>query len=160
MKHFIASILILITFAGCQNFSPRQKQEIDNRDGKINGQIDTMANSVKAELLKLQQNDEIHAQSIDRLQKGMVNMQSNYQNSGVQILSGPGGLIFSLVALLGGIAIALHYRKNSIMSEKASQILAQKIAERDDENLNEEIFKAAMYTDVEKKIYNLMKKKD
>ncbi len=119
---------MLVSFAGCQNFSPRQRQEIDNRDGKINGEIDTMANSVKAEILKLQQNDEIQNSTLDRVQKGMLNLQNNYQNNGVQILSGPGGLIFSLVALFTGCFVALHYRKNAQMSEKASTILAQKIA--------------------------------
>lgn len=155
MKHVI--ILIILLLSGCQNFSPRQRQEIDNRDGKINGQMDNLSNSLKLELLKLQQNDEIHAQSIDKIQKGMVNLQNNYQNNGVQILSGSGGLLFSFLTLISALALVLYYRKKTAQSDKASSILAEKILERDDVILKEEVFKAALYTDVEEKIYKLMK---
>lgn len=166
MKVFIGSILLLVLCftSGCgnlsprDNFSPRQQQELDNREGRINGELENMSNSMKAELLKLQQNDEIHDSTLDRFQKGMLNMQSNYENSGIQILSGPGGLIFALVALVAAFLMAWHYRKESQLSEKASEILAGKITEKNDPTLEEEVFKAAMFSDVEDKVYYLMMK--
>lgn len=155
MRYLLLILVLLLT--GCQNFSPRQRQEIDNRDGKINGQMDNLSNSVKAELLKLQQNDEIHNSQIDKIQKGMVNLQNNYQNNGVQILSGSGGLLFSFLTIISCLALTLFYRQKMNQSDKASSILAEKILEADDPFLKEEVFKAALYTDVENKIYKLMK---
>lgn len=168
MKRFTKStllVIILFAISGCgnlsprDNFSPNQKQDLDNREGKINGEIDTMSNSAKAEILKLQQNDEIQNSTLDKVQKGMLNLQSSNENSGVQILSGPGGLIFSIIALMAGVMMALHYRKEMKLSDKTSEILAEKIAEQNDTHLEEEVFKAAMFSDVEKKVYQLMMKK-
>jgi hypothetical protein len=167
VKYFIPSALLAILFStiGCgnlsprDNFSPKQQQDLDNREGKISGEIDNMSNSARAEILKLQQNDEIQNSTLDKVQKGMVNLQSNNENSGIQILSGPGGLIFSLVALMAVFIMALHYRKEMKLSEKTSEILAEKITEQNNLQLEDEVFKAAMFSDVEKRVYQLMMKK-
>ncbi len=163
----IAAILVgftLLLTSGCgnlsprDNFSPRLQQEIDNQNGRI-GEIDNISNGLKAELLKLQQNDEIQNSKLDRYQKGLLNMQSNFDNSGVAILSGPGGLVVGVFAIFASVMMAMYYRNNAVKSEKTSEILAEKIAERDDDELEEEVLKAAMYSDVEENVYNLMMKK-
>jgi len=159
----IAIALTLLLTSGCgnlsprDNFSPQQRQEIDNQNGRI-GEVENISNGLKAELLKLQQNDEILNSELDRVQKGMVNLQSNNENSGIQILSGSGGLMVAIVSVLAAIMLVMNYRKKAEQSEKTSDILAEKIAEKEDFDLEEEVFKAAMYTDVEANVYHAMHK--
>ena len=156
------TFMLLLT-SGCgnlsprDNFSPRQQQEIDNQNGKI-GEIESISNGLKAELLKLQQNDEILNSDLDRVQKGLVNLQSNYDVSGIQILSGSGGLMVAVVAIIAALIFVVNYRQKAKQSEKTSDILAEKIAERNDPQLEEEVYKAAMFTDVEASVYHAMKK--
>lgn len=154
------AIMLLLT-SGCgnlsprDNFSPQQRQEIDNQNGRI-GEVENISNGLKAELLKLQQNDEILNSELDRVQKGMVNLQSN--NSGVQILSGSGGLMVAVIAIIGAVMLVSSYRRKASQCEKTSEILAEKIVEKDDFELEEEVFKAAMYTDVEAEVYHAIEK--
>lgn len=159
MKQFlmIAAIVGMLILPGCGNLSPRQQQRINNQDGKI-GEIENMANSIKAEVGNLKTQNDIQNSQIGQMQQGMVNMQSRYENSGVQILSGPGGLIFSIVAILAATVIALHYRGVAKVQTKAAEIMAQTIASHDDEALNDRVFQAAMYTDAEETVLHLMKK--
>ena len=137
------------------NFSPQQRQEIDNQNGKI-GDVENISNGLKAEILKLQQNDEIQDSTLDRVQKGLLNLQSNFTNSGVAILSGSGGLLFGVFVVFASCVMVMYYRNTAKKSEKTSEILAEKIAEKDDKELEEEVFKAAMFSDVEADIYHLM----
>lgn len=160
----IAAILVagtLLLTSGCgnlsprDNFSPRQQQEIDNQNGRI-GDIESISNGMKAELLKLQQNDEIQNSNLEKVQKGLLNLQSNFANSGVAIFSGSGGLLFGVFVIFSSCVMVMYYRTNAKKSEKTSEILAEKIAEKQDEELEEEVFKAALYSDVEENVYHLM----
>lgn len=163
MKKII--MLIAVTcFAilpGCGNLSPRQEQKINNRDGKI-GEIETMANSVKAEVGKITANDEIQNSQLDKVQKGLANLQANIQNnnqnSGVQILSGSGGLMLVAMALIG-FMMSLYYRHHGKKAEKTANLLAERIVTQRDPILVDKVFQAAMYSDIEEHVLNLIKKK-
>lgn len=159
MKPFLLTALALVALfvSGCGNFSPRQQQEIDNQNGKI-GEIENLANSMKIELGNMKAQNDIQNSQLDRIQQGLVNMQSNFENSGIQILSGPGGLIISLVALLVVGVFMLHYRQMAKVQTKTAEILAQSIAAQSDPDLEENVFKAAMYTEAEESVLVLMRK--
>ena len=160
-KLFLAMIAtFLLVLSGCGNLSPRLDQEIDNANGRIDN-LDTITNGFKNEIGKMQNENEIQNSKIGQMQQGFANLQSNYENSGVQILSGPGGLIFSVVALVGVcgmMVIVFHYRGEASRKEKAADILAEKVAEMGDPALNDQIFQAALYTDVEEDVLKLMMK--
>lgn len=156
MKNFLFIILVLL-ISGCNNLSPRQEQKINNENGKI-GEIENMANSMKAEIGNLKSQNEIQNSKIGQIQQGMVNWQSKEENNGVQILSGSGGLVVSILAIIAATVIILHYRKIAIIQEKTSEILAQSIASRNDEDLNEQVFQMALYTDAEENILHIMNK--
>jgi hypothetical protein len=146
-----------IFISGCGNLSPRQQQDIDNQNGKI-GEIENLANSMKAEVGNLKTQNDIQDSEIGQMQQGLANWQSNYENSGVQIFSGPGGIMVALIGLLVVSTIAVHYRGASKKHEKTSEILAERIINRDDPQLEDEVFQAAMFTDVEENVLKVMKK--
>lgn len=153
----VFAMLGMMILPGCGNLSPRQEQRINNQDGKI-GEIESLANSMKIELGNLKTQNEIQNSKIGQMQQGMVNMQSSADNSGIQILSGPGGLIFSIIAVLAATTLALHYRGVAKVQQKTSEILAQTIAAHDDPQLEDNVFQAAMYTVAEESVLKLMKK--
>lgn len=153
----VFAMLGLMILPGCGNLSPRQEQRINNQDGKI-GEIENLANSMKIELGNLKTQNEIQNSKIGQMQQGMVNMQTSANNSGVQILSGPGGIIFSIIAVLAATTIAMHYRGVAKVQTKTAEILAQTIAAHDDPDLENNVFQAAMYTVAEESVLNLMKK--
>lgn len=158
MRYLLPLVAFCALFlSGCGNFSPRQQQEIDNQNGKI-GEIENMANSMKAEIGNLKQQNDIQNSQLDRMQQGMVNMQSNYDNSGVQILSGPGGLMVFIVTVLSLSIVAIYYRKSAKQNEKTANMLAEKIVEMDNPYLEDSVFRAAMYTDVEENVLRMMQK--
>jgi len=165
MKLFISlvALSIMLMLPGCgnlsprDNLSPRQQQEIDNQNGRIQ-EMENMANSMKLELGKLQSQSEIQNSQLEDIQQGLANFQSNNENSGVQILSGPGGLIVTFVGLLCVSIIALSYRSEAKKQEKVANILAERIVRQGDPYLEDQIFQAAMYTDVEEEVLKLVKK--
>lgn len=163
MKKFIMLIAVacFAILPGCGNLSPRQEQKINNQDGKI-GEIETLANSVKAEIGKVTANDEIQNSQLDKVQKGLANIQANVENhnenSGVQILSGSGGLMLVAIALVGWI-MSLYYRHHGQKAEKTANLLAERIVTQNDPMLVDKVFQAAMYSDVEEHVLHLIKKK-
>jgi hypothetical protein len=158
MKHFFLLLtLSCLMLTGCGNLSPRQQQQIDNQKGKI-GEIENLANSMKLELGKMQNQNDIQNSRLDRIQQGLLNLQSNNENSGVQILSGPGGLMFAFAALLVVGVFMLHYRTVAKVQTKTANILAQSIAEQGDPDLHERVFLTAAFTEAEESVLNLMKK--
>lgn len=165
MKTILATLLIgvLALFSGgCGNlspkFQPKNDQKIDNTDGKIRD-ISTEQNGMKNEILSLKQQAEIANSKLDRIQQGFANYQSNQTNSGLQILSGSGGLMVAVIAIIVG-GVIWFYRDKAITHEKAATILAQQINQSGDEALKEQVFQAALYTDVESKVYALMRRND
>jgi len=158
MKTLILALaaVTLLTLSGCGNLSPKNQPKINN-EGKI-GELDNMAGSLKAEIGKLQSQAEIQNSKLDRIQQGLVNFQSNNQNSGVQILSGSGGLLIAFVAILMGSVIAFVFHREAKKQEKTANVLADRIVSKNDPELTEQIFQAAMYTDVEENILKLIQK--
>lgn len=164
MSKFIVSVMLAVSLlfvSGCGNLSPRfdpkLRQQIDNQNGKI-GDIQTENNGLKNEILKLQQEQSIANSKLDKMQQGFANLQNNTEYNGVQILSGPGGLFVGLFGMFLLAFIAFYYRKTAQQSEKAANMLAERIVEIEDPILEDNVFKAAMYTDVEEKVYSLIKK--
>lgn len=160
MRHYFLTIvtaLCLLTAQGCGNLSPRQDPEINDNQGQI-GQIENMANSNKLELGNLQSQAEIQNSKLDKIQQGLSNFQTTNENSGVQILSGQGGLLISLFAVLAACIMVVRYRKQTQKQEKVANILAERIIQWNEPELEDKVFQAAMYTDVEANVLRLMKK--
>lgn len=158
MKHFLLSIaaaFLVMTGSGCGNLSPRQEQKIDNPNGKI-GEIDSLANSLKAEIGKLQAQADIQNSQLDRIQQGLANFQLNNDNHGVQILSGSGGLMFAIIGLL--MIVVFHYRSHAQKNETAAKIMAERLVNTGDPQLIDSVFQAAMFTNAEEKVLELVKK--
>lgn len=154
---FILAALCLIFFSGCGNLSPRQDQKIDNSNGKID-EIKNNQNGIMSELGTLKNQQEIQNSRLDRIQQGLMNIQSTYENSGVQIFSGPGGLVVAIVGFVCCTILILHYRSQAKTYEKTSNILAERIINADNPELEDEVFQAAMYTSVEENMLKIMKK--
>lgn len=154
-------VLCFIGITGCGNLSPRLdpklEEHIDNQNGKI-GEIEHIQNGIKNEMLNLKQQAEIQNSKLDKVQNGVANLQNNTQYNGVQILSGSGGLVLGAIGMIILAFIAVSYRKQSITNAKTADMLAEKIVEKEDVGLETDVFKAAMYTDVEASVYNLIKK--
>lgn len=154
---FLAVALLALLLPGCavSPLSPRNRQEIDNQNGKIED-IRNNQNGFMLELMKLRNEQQITARDIENLQQGLINQ--NNQNSGVQIFQGDGGLIvgFALIVILA--MVVLHYRTQAIKNGKTAEILAQQIALHEDQDLDNEVFLAALNTDVEEDIYHLIVK--
>lgn len=159
MKGFVLTILAasLLFFTGCGNLSPRQEPRIDENQGQIQ-ELENMANSMKAEIGKLQSQAEIQNSKLDKIQQGLVNFQGTNENTGVQILSGSGGLIVAIVAIVGSCVLIIFFRNQTKRAEKTADILAERIVSHEDPELEEMVFQAAMYTDVETNVLNIMKK--
>jgi hypothetical protein len=160
-RYFLIIGLTLFGITGCGNLSPRHDQKIDNKDGKI-GEIETLQNSMKLELGKLQSQAEISNSRLDRIQQGLVNIQQTEENNGVQIFSGTGGLVTAItgsVCILTCMAIfLLYYRSLAKSHEKTANLLAERIATYGDPVLVNSVFEAAMHTNVQGNILSLMKK--
>jgi|GEM_PF-2665909 hypothetical protein len=158
----LASMLFsMIICSGCSNnlspFSPDMKNEINNQSGRIED-IKSNQNGLMLELMKLRNEQQINADKIENFQQGLLNLSGKNENFGVQILQGDGSLV--MVFALGTIAMMLiyHYRTKSIKKEKAAGILAQQIVNYNDDSLTDGVFVSAMYTDVEKDVYELISK--
>lgn len=159
MRNFILTIiatLCLVLASGCGNLSPRNEQDAGENQGQI-GEIESMANSNKLELGTLQSQLDMQNNKIENMQYGMANLQSNNENSGVQILSGSGGLIIAIIGIIAAVAIITSYR-HSKKQEKVAEILAERIVSWNEPQLEDEVFQAAMYTDVESNVLRLFKK--
>lgn len=161
MKNLITLFVLglSLSLAGCGNLSPQQEQRINNQDGEIE-ELKNIQNGINSEIGKLRQESEITNSTLKEVQQGMVNFNaklSSNENSGIQILQGDGALI-----LIFGIAVVAmllyHYRSLYKKNEKAANLMAQQIVNRGDPYLDDVVFQAAMYTDVEKEVYNLMTK--
>lgn len=150
-------VTLTLTLTGCGNLSPRMQEKIDNQNGKI-GEIENINQGLKLELGKLQNQAEIQNSQLDRVQQGLMNVQAGNENSGVQILSGTGGVLIACFITIAAVVIALSYRNEAKKQQKAAEIMAQQIAYSEDPELEDNVFRAAMNTDVEAQIYNAVTK--
>jgi predicted PurR-regulated permease PerM len=157
MKKLILFFTLMFASTGCGNLSPKLQAPIDNQNGQI-GQIDQLQNSLKAEIMNLKAKNDIMNSQLDRIQQGLVNLQSNSVMNGVQILSGSGGLVVGLFAVLILSGFVYFYKRESDKNAKAANLLAEKVVEQQNPDLEDEVFKAAMYTDVEATVLAAIKK--
>ena len=152
-------MFLICLVLGCANFDPRNNERIENQNGKID-EIRNNQNGVMAEIGKLKQSADIQNSQLKEVQNGLFNMNtaiSKNENSGIQILQGDGSLmlIFSLSVIS---MILYYYRDRAVKSEKANEIISKEIARFNHPQLNDNILKAAMYTNCEKKVFTLLKK--
>lgn len=162
MRKILKVLTILLAFGvlGCANgnFSPRNDPNIENQNGKID-EIRNNQNGVMAEIGKLKQSAEIQNSKLKEVQNGMVNLNtaiSRNENSGVQILQGDGSLMFIFSIIV--IGMLLHYRNRAVKNEKAVEIMAREIVRFNDPALNDNVLKAAMHSQSELHVYNVMLK--
>lgn len=151
-----AAIAFLIFIPGCPNispFSPQNKNRIGKVEGDIEG-IETTQDSLVLELQRLRQENTILADKIENMQQAQGNFID--QNSGVKI--GDGFVIGAVLVIALAMFLIYHYRTQALQHKEASEILAQQVALYDDEDLNDQIFMAAMNTKAESSIYHLMVK--
>jgi hypothetical protein len=157
-RAFLAlSAISILFFSGCGNLSPRLNPKINNQNGEIQ-ELKNNQNGVIADLEALKNQQEIQNSNLDRIQQGLFNLQNIYENSGVQILSGPGGIIAAIIGMGCLTVVVLHYRSQAKTYEKTANILAEKIVSSGNADLEEEVFKAAMNTKAEEKVLQLIKK--
>lgn len=141
-KVFASLIVAFFCFvsSGCGNLSPRDNlnpksnQNINNENGKID-HIETNQNAIKGSI------------------------EHKIENSGgIQILQGDSGLIlvFGIIAI---ICVTVYFYQRSLKVEKINAILSDQIKATNDPELEENVLKAAMYTNVEKDVYHLISKK-
>ena len=153
--------VLAIFMSGCGNLSPRFdpkiEEKIDNQNGKIH-EIENIQNGIKNELGNIKQSSDIQSSKLDHVQQGLANLQSSNSNTGVQIFSGPGGLFVGFCGLMLVISVIYNYRKTAVENAKAAEILAERIAKFDDPELEDDVMKSAQYTDVEGKVFSLLKK--
>jgi hypothetical protein len=163
MRRFILTIITAVSilfFTGCGNLSPRTDprldQKIDNQNGKI-GQIESIQNGIKSEIGKIQQQADIQNSKLEKVQQGLFNLQSD--NHGIMIFSGPGGLIAGIVLAISLVALIFHYRGSAITHEKTANILAEKLVQLKDPELEDSLFQTVMHTTVAANMLDLIKKK-
>ena len=158
MKHAFLSLIILSSFlfTGCGNLSPRAPR-INNQNGTIE-ELKNNQNGVIADLETLKNQQDIQNSRLDRIQQGILNLQNIYENSGVQILSGPGGTIVAIIGMGCLTIVVIHYRSKAKEYEKTANILAQKIVLMGDQNIEDSIFKSAMAQRCEGSVLKIFKK--
>lgn len=152
----ITAVTFLICIPGCPNispFSPESRNRIGKVEGDIEG-IETTQDSLVLELQRLRQENTILADKIENLQQAQGNFID--QNSGVKI--GDGFIIGGVLVIALAMFLVYHYRMRALQHKEASEILAQQVALYNDEDLNDQIFMAAMNTKAESNIYHLMVK--
>lgn len=152
----LIALLALGTVSGCARLdplSPELKQELDNRDGQIED-IRNNQNGLMLELGKIRQQNDINARDIANFQQGLINR--NNENNGVQILQGDGALVMVFAIAVVAMLLIYHYRTQAVKNKKTAEILAQQIAGYNDIMLDDSVFMAAMNTEVEKDVYDLM----
>ncbi len=152
----IVIITCLLILSGCKNLSPRQDQKLEN-NGKID-EIKNNQNGIMSEIGTLKNQAEIQNSQLEKIQQGMMNLQSTNENSGVQILSGPGGLASVVVILTCVSLLMIHYRTQCKLHEKTANILTEKIIQKNDPSLEDDVFLSVINTNVEENVLNLMKK--
>lgn len=151
------SFFLIFSIAGCGNLSPRFDPQLQNQNGKI-GELETIQNGIKGEIGSLKQQAEIQNSKIDKVQSGLFNLQNNNAYNGVQIFSGPGGLIVGVIGMVILGFVVLSYRRKAIQNEKTADMLAEHIVKKEDPELETKVFQAAMFSGVEKNIYDVIKK--
>jgi len=129
------------------------RNDIDNQNGQIED-IKNNQNGVMLDLLNLRNEQSVQARDIENVQQGLINK----SNSGIQILQGDGALVMIFALATVGMLLIYHYKTKAFKNEKTAEILAQQIAMYDDVTLDDDVFVAAMNTDVEADIYHLMVK--
>lgn len=145
MNKVFASLIIAffcLVSSGCGNLSPRDNlnpksnQNINNENGKID-RIETNQNAIRI---------------------AAENRNETTNNGGVQILQGDSGLIliFGIIAI---ICVTVYFYQRSLRIEKINTILSDQIKSTNDPALEENVLKAALYTNVEKEVYQLIAKK-
>ena len=161
MKNKVIALLMLglSLLNGCAKISPlspKLDQKIDNQNGQIED-LRSNQNGLMLELGKIRQQSEMNARDIENAQQGIVNLRGS-DNSGIQILSGDGGLLVFFAISTLAVLLVYHYRTRAVTSEKTAGILAQQIAVYDDGELDDKVFLSALNTDVEEDVYHLMVK--
>jgi hypothetical protein len=145
MRKVIISLTLLacLFLTGCGNLSPRDnlspRQDINNQQGKID---------------KIEQNQQLLRSEIEKL--ALINKENN--NSGVQILQGDSALflVFGLVTIF---LVIYYFYRNAEGERKTAEILAEQIARSKDDDLEQNVIKAAEFTDQEERILALLHRK-
>ena len=150
--------MISLVLTGCGSpFANRQRQEIDNQNGKIDD-ISNNTNGIMLDLLKLKNDQQITQRDVENFQQGLLNLSNRNENQGIQIFQGEGGMIIGFALVTIAMLLIYNYRTKAIQNQKAAEVMAQQIALLDNEELNENVFKAAAFTEAEGSVYHLISK--
>lgn len=136
---------------------PSIKERIENQNGKID-QIRNNQNGLMSELGTLKNQSDIQNSRLEKIQQGMVNLQSNNENHGVQILSGSAGTMIAIIGIVAIAVIITHLHGRAVIQEKTAKILAQNLVNLNDPAVEEAVFQAAMHTNAEANMLHLIKK--
>jgi hypothetical protein len=147
MKKVIAALALMACsfLTGCGNLSPRDnlsprlQQDINNQQGRID---------------KIENNQQLLRAEIEKI--SLINRENN--NSGIQILQGDGPLVI-VFALITLFLVLYYFHKQAEGYRKSAEIMAEQIARAHNDDLEEKVLKAAEYTEVEDKVFKLLRKK-
>ena len=158
MKKTILITCLCLFLTGCGSpFANKQRQEIDNQNGKIDD-ISNNTNGIMLDLLKLKNEQQILQRDVENFQQGLINLSNRNDNQGIQIFQGEGGMAIGFALITIAMLLIYNYRNKALQNQKAAELMAQQIVLHDDENLKDNVFKAAMYTDTETNVYHLITK--
>lgn len=152
----IVLCLCLVLMSGC-NFSPlspSNRPRINNQGGEI-GEIKNNQNGIMADILSIKNRLDLIARDVENLQNGFIN--SNNKNYGVQIFQGDAGIAVGLVLISLLTFGILNYRSKAIKYKKTAELFGKKISDMKDEQLENEIFKSALASNLEKNVYDVLK---
>lgn len=158
MKKTILITCLCLFLTGCGSpFANKQRQEIDNQNGKIDD-ISNNTNGIMLDLLKLKNEQQILQRDVENFQQGLINLSNRNDNQGIQIFQGEGGMAIGFALITIAMLLIYNYRNKALQNQKAAELMAQQIILHDDDELKENVFKAAMHTEAEANIYHLITK--
>lgn len=160
MKKFLPILMVVIisiSLSGCgNNFSPRSPK-INNPNGTIE-ELKNNQNGVMSEIDLLKNQQEIQNSELEKIQQGLLNLQNIYENSGIQVFSGPGGLMTAIVGFVCLTILSVHYRSQAKNYEKTANLLTSAIVNSNDPDLEEHVYESALGSNLEEKILGLVEK--
>jgi hypothetical protein len=153
MKKGTILILLSCLLIGC-NVSPLSPANRQKISGDV-GEIRSNQNGIMGEIAALKSRLDIIARDVDNLQSGLIN--SNNKNFGIQIFQGDGGLAIGLAVVAMLAAATIVYKMKAEKYKKTAELFGRQIKKMNNEDVENEIFSAALMNKVEKNVYEILR---
>ena len=153
MKKGTILILLSCLLIGC-NVSPLSPANRQKISGDV-GEIRSNQNGIMGEIAALKSRLDVIARDVDNLQSGLIN--SNNKNFGIQIFQGDGGLAIGLAVVAMLAAATIVYKMKAEKYKKTAELFGRQIKKMNNEDVENEIFSAALMNKVEKNVYEILR---